>query len=134
MNDMTDKIHHFLNLTGFDARTAEVAKQMTEQFASGFKESFGEDPPKGAAEALALVEKTLSERKDDLKNAVADVYAKTFSESEIEALIAFYEGGLGKKLTDVGPTIEQGVIDAVGKWSVAILREINPEIEKILAA
>jgi len=67
-----------------------------------------------AVEAAAL---KLAVRRNDLDNDVARVWAKAFTEDELNTIATFYKTPAGKKFADVGSQVYAETLTAVQRWS-----------------
>jgi hypothetical protein len=85
------------------------------------------------AQAIAL-----AARRADLEREVATVYARTFSEAELNAIATFYDSDAGQKLLAQGPIVAREVTKAVDIWQRGIQRdlatEVGKQLEEIVAA
>jgi hypothetical protein len=70
-------------------------------------------------EALKLVN-----RRADLDNDIARVWANAFSEDELKSITAFYKSPAGLKLASVGPQVVSGSLQAVKGWSDKVGQEL----------
>jgi len=71
------------------------------------------------AEALALVS-----RRAELDNDVARIWAKYFSEDELNAITAFYKSPAGSKLAEIGPKVVNETLQSVKGWSDRVGEEL----------
>lgn len=80
----------------------------------------------------------LASRRADLEREAALVYARTFSEAELNAITAFYSSDAGKKLLAQGPIVAREVTKAADIWQRGIQRdlatEVGKHIEQVVAA
>src|SRR5690606_18842878 len=72
----------------------------------------------------------LASRRADLEREAALVYARTFSEAELNAITAFYDGEAGKKLLAQGPIVAREVTRAADIWQRGIQRDLATEVGK----
>jgi hypothetical protein len=72
-------------------------------------------------EATAL---KLADRKGDLNNDIARVWAKTYSEDELKQIAAFYKTPAGQKLLANGPQIAKDTLTAAKQWSDRVGAEL----------
>lgn len=70
-------------------------------------------------EALELVA-----RRADLDNDVARIWAKYFTEDELNAITAFYKSPAGSKLAEIGPKVVSETLQSVKGWSDRIGEEM----------
>jgi len=78
-------------------------------------------------EIVAAVEDAalkLSARRSDLDNDVARIWAKAFSEEELNTIAAFYKSPAGQKFADVGAQVVAESYQAVGHWSDRVGEEL----------
>ncbi|MCX5494237.1 DUF2059 domain-containing protein [Kaistia dalseonensis] len=71
------------------------------------------------AEALELVS-----RRKDLDNDVARIWAKYFTEDELNAIATFYKSPAGSKLADIGPKVVGETLQSVKGWSDRVGEEL----------
>lgn len=78
----------------------------------------------------------LAQRRADLEREAALVYARTFSEAELQAISDFYASDVGKKLLAQGPIVAREVTKAADIWQRGIQRdlamEVGQHIEKVV--
>lgn len=85
-------------------------------------------------------EKTLAlvSRRADLEREAATVYARVFSEEELNAVAAFYNSAPGKKLMAEGPLVTRELIKAAEIWQRGVARDlaqtVGQELAKVIAA
>ena len=78
-------------------------------------------------EIVAAVEDAalkLSARRSDLDNDVARIWAKAFSEEELNTIAVFYKSPAGQKFADVGAQVVAESYQAVGHWSDRVGEEL----------
>jgi hypothetical protein len=66
----------------------------------------------------------LAARRVELDTDVARIWAKYFSEAELQSLLAFYTSEAGKKFTEVGPLTVAESYQAVDRWSGRVGEEL----------
>jgi len=67
----------------------------------------------------------LAPRRADLENEVARVYAKLFTEQELQQIADFYNSDAGKKLLSQGPVATREMLGAAEVWSNGIIRDLR---------
>lgn len=72
----------------------------------------------------------LASRRADLEREAALVYARTYSEAELNAIAAFYNSEAGKKLLAQGPIVAREVTRAADIWQRGIQRDLATEVGK----
>ena len=80
----------------------------------------------------------LAPRRADLEREAAEIYAKAFTEEELNAIAAFYASPAGQKLLKDGPLSIRELGKAGDIWATGISRDMtkaaNDELEKKIAA
>lgn len=80
----------------------------------------------------------LASRRADLERAAADIYAKIFSEQQLNEISAFYTSETGKKLLSDGDIVTRQVLQAASIWQRAMVRDlaqaVGEHIDSVLAA
>jgi hypothetical protein len=83
------------------------------------------------------IEKTLEEyknRKGDLMDQFARVYALNFSMEEMTQIVAFYESPVGQKLTNANATLNEGMQTIMGIFEANLKREFFAKVRAELKA
>ncbi|SOE08612.1 hypothetical protein SAMN05877838_0336 [Hoeflea halophila] len=78
-------------------------------------------------EALKIVP-----RRGDLEKEAAQIYAKSFTKEELDAIADFYNSPAGKKLIENGPLVTREVIKAADIWASGVARDLNINVNKAL--
>lgn len=117
------------------ARSAVNAIESTDQFdnillnaATQIKaDLIGNNPDMQSAISDMVDDKAiaLAPRRADLENEVARVYAKLFTEQELNDIAAFYSSEAGKKLLKMGPAASREVLAAADIWTNGIVRDLR---------
>jgi hypothetical protein len=80
----------------------------------------------------------LAARRADLEKEAAAIYAKTFSEEELNQIAAFYSSPAGQKLLKDGPLVIRQLSKAADIWANGISRDLSTNtdaaLEKTIAA
>ena len=66
----------------------------------------------------------LVSRRKDLDNDVARIWAKYFTEDELNQITAFYKSPAGAKLAEVGPQVVAETLQSVKGWSDRVGEEL----------
>lgn len=116
------------------ARTAIGALGATDQFdailpqaAAALKaELIQKNPDMQQLIVQTVDEKTLSlvSRRADLEKEAATIYARTFSEEELNGIATFYNSGPGKKLLSDGPIVTRELVKAAEIWQRGVARDL----------
>ena len=67
----------------------------------------------------------IAKRRADLENEAANIYAKTFSIEELNAITAFYSSAAGKKLMSDGPIALREMTTAADTWASGVSRDLS---------
>ena len=120
------------------ARAAIVALTATEQFdavlpqaAHALKgELIRKNPDLGQIITNLVDEETLAlaSRRGDLEREAAVIYAKIFSEQQLNEMTAFYTSETGKKLLEDGALVARQVHEAAGIWQRGIARDLAQSV------
>lgn len=116
------------------ARDAITALHATEEFdqvlpqaAATLKAELTQKNP----DLVALISTTVDEkaialasRRADLEREAAKIYARVFTEQELNEISAFYNTATGKKLLDDGNIVGREVLQAAGIWQRGIARDL----------
>ena len=65
-----------------------------------------------------------------LEKNIARVYAKYFSEDELNKITAFYTSPIGQKLLNNGPATVSDVLDVFRTWSEEIAKKLNENVSQ----
>lgn len=77
----------------------------------------------------------LASRRGDLEKEAALVYAKVFTQADLQAIADFYNTEVGKKLIKEGPIATRGIVDAANIWQTGVARDLAKNVaEKVAAA
>ena len=117
------------------ARTAIKAISATDQFdnllpnaATQVKSEFIPNNPDKESEISDMVDDRalkLASRRGDLENEVARIYAKMFSEEELDQIAQFYTSEAGKKLLAKGPAATREMMQSAEVWNNGIMRDLR---------
>ncbi|MGE3364677.1 MAG: DUF2059 domain-containing protein [Rhizobiaceae bacterium] len=112
----------------FDAILPQAALALKNQLIS-------QNPDLQALIDSSVNEKALamSSRRADLEKEAATVYAKVFSEEDLNAIATFYTSPAGKKLLADGPIVTREVLKAADIWQRGIARDLAQEVAKVLS-
>lgn len=89
--------------------------------------------PDAADQISALVDEatiSLASRRGDLEDEVARIYARIFTEAELNEITAFYETDAGKKLINQTPIIARAMDAASRVWTSGVQRDLQAAVAK----
>lgn len=93
--------------------------------------------PELVEQTNTAIEKTLAEYKDrkgDLMDQFAQVYALNFSVDEMTAIVAFYNSPVGQKLTNANANLNEGMQTIMGIFEANLKREFFAKVRAELKA
>lgn len=80
----------------------------------------------------------LAARRGDLEKAAANIYAKIFTEQQLNEISTFYNSETGKKLLSDGDIVSREVLQAAAIWQRGIARDlaqaVGEHIESVVGA
>lgn len=76
----------------------------------------------------------LASRRGDLEKEAALVYAKVFTQADLQAIADFYNTEVGKKLIKEGPIATRGIVDAANIWQTGVARDLAKNVAQKVAA
>lgn len=122
------------------AKKAINAIRATDQFdnflpmvARDLKNELMGSDPNLAANISGIVDRqvlALTKRRADLEKEVASVYAKYFTQTELETIIVFYSSDVGKKFLKEVPVVARDVYSAFDVWRSTVMQDLMRNIEK----
>jgi hypothetical protein len=116
---------------GIAAQFDTVVPLMLQQFKTLLPPQASENK-KAVEEVFDLMTKRFSERKDELINQIAVLYASKFTVSELNDVSAFYRSPTGVKFKQVQPQLMQESMAAGQVWGQRIGQEIQTEMQREL--
>lgn len=124
------------------ARAAIAALKATDQFdiilpnaAENLKTSLIQATPDLQGEIDAAVDEqalAMVARRTDLEKEAAAIYAKTFSQEDLQAITTFYTSKAGLALLDNGALVTRELLKAAEIWSNGVSRDMADEVAKKL--
>lgn len=125
------------------ARAAMAAVRATEQYdlllagaAQMLKTELIQQNPDLTDQITSTVDEkalALAARRADLEREVALIYARAFSEPELNTIATFYNSEAGKKLLTQGPLINREMTRAADIWQRGIQRDLTTEVGAALS-
>lgn len=113
------KIKEMLELTGAGKLGVQVAQQML----SSFQQQFQSVPAEFWEKMKASV------NSDEIVNMTIPVYAKYYTEEDVDQLIAFYKTPVGRKVVSVTPQIVQESMLLGREWGQKLGEKILSEMK-----
>jgi hypothetical protein len=89
---------------------------------------------KDVDDVLDKLQAEFSPRRDELRNDIATIYAKNFTEEDLRQLAQFYQSPVGKKMVAVMPNVLRASYTAVQAWaqklSFDVMGRLREELQK----
>ena len=114
---------------GFDAVLPRLAGQVEDSFIRARPDLHTQITQTVDATALQL-----ADRKNDLNNDVARIFAKVYTEDELKVLSAFYKSSAGQKSLKQSPQISKDTVAAVDQWANRVGSELLDKSREALKA
>ena len=124
------------------ARKAIASMRATEHYddilpgaAQALKNELIQKNPDLQAEIIQIVDTqalSLASRRGDLEGEIAVIYAKTFSEENLNVISTFYQSEAGIKLIENGPIIARQIVQAADIWQRGVARDLAQQVGAIL--
>lgn len=111
----------------FDAILPNIMERLTAQLIQAYPNLQDEISAKVEEAALKL-----AARRADLEREAALVYAKAFTEAELQEIANFYSGETGKKLLKDGPIATRELLKAADIWTAGVARDLEKEANESL--
>lgn len=122
------------------ARKAIRAIHATDQFdsflpnaAHDLKNELINDDPNLATAISDIVDKqalVLAKRRSDLEKEIAHVYAKYFTQKELDAITAFYSSDTGRKFLTEVPNIARDAYSTFDVWRSSLMQDLIKNVKK----
>ena len=114
--EYTAKMTRMLELSGSDAVMKELPKQMIGMMK--------QQVPAMPDSVSRQIEDLMAEYFPKMLEMMTPIYAKYYTEEDLDGLIAFYESPLGKKMASTQPLILKEVMGVVPQWAAVIGRAV----------
>lgn len=125
-----NKIRQLLDL--MDLRLDARISEEVEQFRQSFQEGLGVELSPNVTEALAFIERAFRNGHDDLLRDIVGVYAKHFTEAQIDDLLTFHASPTGRHFQAVGEEVQKDAFDVKSAWSTAAMRSVEGDLARLL--
>jgi hypothetical protein len=120
-----------MQIAGVAKQFDEVIPYMMRQLAQSFT-AIAPDKATEIGEVLGQLTTKFVDRKGELIDEIAALYAERLTSEELAGLIAFYKSPIGMKFVAVQPEIMRQSIVAGQRWSARLGREIEEEARQAL--
>jgi hypothetical protein len=120
-----------MQIAGAAKQFDEVMPYLMRQLAQSFT-AMAPDKAAEIGEVFGQLGSKFVDRKGELIDEIAALYAERLTSEELAGLIAFYKSPIGMKFVAVQPEIMRQSIVAGQRWSARLGREIEEEARKEL--
>ncbi|GAA5099409.1 DUF2059 domain-containing protein [Bartonella acomydis] len=95
-------------------------------------ELIGDDPNLATAISNIVDEQALvlAKRRSDLEKEIAHVYAKYFTQKELDEITAFYNSDTGKKFLTGVPNLARDAYSTFDTWRSAVMQDLIKNVKK----
>jgi len=107
------KAEEMVNLLHTDQMVNQVSQNIVRQVNAAAEKLAGENPTPEVKTKVANFEKAMSDKVENqvgwtaMKSAFTDIYAKTYTEPELDAILAFYKSPAGSAFLEKTPTVNR---------------------------
>lgn len=128
------KIVELMNVMGVKNITRQVSMSFAKQLAYGLKQAQPDIDPKAFDIVLSVSDEVLATRSDELLEKMVPLYAKHFTEAELDELLAFYRSPIGRKTTETMPGLMQESMELAVIESQSSIPKIKERVTEQLRA
>lgn len=128
---MREKAMQYVQLIGLDKMPSSISSQYIDQLRATFG---GDDMPPSSKDVLETLETAFRTGVPALLDSFVDAYVTTFTEEELDGLIAWNSSALGRRVSEMGPMAQQKVLEAAERWQVKTVESVGPRLSEILSA
>ena len=128
------KIVELMDVMGMKNITRQVSMSVAKQLAYGLKQAQPDIDRKAFDIVLSVSDEVLSARSDELLGKIVPLYAKHFTEAELDELLAFYRSPIGRKTTEAMPAVMQEGMELVATESQSSIPKIKDRVTEQLRA
>lgn len=125
---LREKILKYMSLTS--VAFEQNIDGITEQFKTAFGAADGLSPE--AEEAVRVISDKLKERVSLVEDQVIAIYEQHLTEEDFDALIAWHESPVAKKLAACAPMLQEQIGMVTGNWFQENLQIVEPEWQRLL--
>jgi uncharacterized protein len=132
-----ERVGQLLRLTGAADMGDQVANSIFQSVVASMSQTNPNVPPR----VMAIAQEVAAEQfgalfsdEQKLLDLYLPIYARHFSESELEELIRFYQTPIGQKAVRAMPAVVQESMQATQPWVQATIPRFNEELRRRLDA
>jgi uncharacterized protein len=120
-----------MQVAGVARQFSQVMPVLMRQLAEGFV-AVAPDKAKVIAEVFAQLGSKFDERKGELIDQVAALYAEQLTLEELNAVTEFYRSPAGAKMMSIQPQVMRQAMQLGQRWGAQLGREIEEEVRREL--
>jgi hypothetical protein len=128
------KIEVLMELIGAKSLGKQLGARMAERLMVAMKKGAPDMPPRAFEIVAETVEEIFEEGSEQLFEQLIPLYAKYYSEADIDALIAFYRTPTGRKVIETMPALTQESMQIGGGWAQALIPKAQETIHARFAS
>ena len=128
------KILELMGVMGVKNITRQVSMSVAKQLAYGLKQAEPNIDRKAFEIVLSVSDEVLGARSDELLEKMVPLYAKHFTEAELDELLAFYRSPIGRKTSETMPGLMQESMELVATESQSSIPKIKERVTEKLRA
>ena len=128
------KILELMEIIGAKNIGRQVSVSFAQQLSYGLKQSQPDIDPQAFKVVAAVTDEELSKHSDELIAKMVPLYAKHFTETDLDALLAFYRSPIGRKTVEAMPALMQESMELAIDESKASVPKIQERVTEKLRA
>jgi uncharacterized protein len=128
------KILELMDIIGAKNIGRQVSVSFAQQLSYGLKQSQPDIDPQAFKVVAAVTDEELSKHADELTAKMIPLYAKHFTEPDLDALLAFYRSPIGRKTVEAMPALMQESMELAIDESKASVPKIQERVTEKLRA
>jgi len=128
------KILELMEIIGAKNIGRQVSVSFAQQLSYGLKQSQPDIDPQAFKVVAAVTDEELSKHSDELLAKMVPLYAKHFTETDLDALLAFYRSPIGRKTVEAMPALMQESMELAIDESKASVPKIQERVTEKLRA
>ena len=129
-----DLAKELVGISGVNSISEQVTQNLIVEMSRSLQQSNPQLPDDAGEIVQAAVEEAAEARAAELNDQIARLYTTSFTLEELQALLAWYESGVGKKALQVMPIIAQQSIELGKQWRGLVGQAAAEEAVKRLEA
>jgi len=128
------KILELMEIIGAKNIGRQVAVSFSQQLSYGLKQAQPDIDPEAFKIVASITDEELSKHSGELRDKMVPLYAKHFTEADLDALLAFYRSAIGRKTVETMPALMQESMELAIDESKASVPKIQERVTAKLRA